>query len=141
MERSKIERLTKERQRRQRIVRDMAMDPVDRSARIVTGSGVSFKPLFKDDGRIQLSERVLMRAVKYRPDNLRHRKFGKFVVLGLTVEYPGRWLVQCQCGVYELRRAKAIKNPLNAKDACASCKQEAKYLTQGRELCFVGSVN
>ena len=57
--------------------------------------------------------------------------FGWFTVVGFYGNWDkwrqggkarGRWLVRCVCGDYELRRARAIKNPNNQDDKCCNCR-------------------
>ena len=64
-----------------------------------------------------------------KDENLTGREFGAFKVLGVWADSkPGafRWVVKCQCGAYELRKAKSIKNTENAKiDRCIKCRDLA----------------
>jgi hypothetical protein len=55
--------------------------------------------------------------------NLRGKKFGRFVVIGMHKHKLGRWVVKCSCGKYELRTARAINNPINSKDKCVFCRK------------------
>lgn len=52
--------------------------------------------------------------------------FGRFTVIGLSSELPGRWVVKCGCGGFETRRAAAIKNPNNSHDSCRACMAAPK---------------
>jgi len=59
-------------------------------------------------------------------------KFGRLTVVGMVKmeqtelspdkKTGGRWAVRCACGFYEMRTAKAVKNPKNSEDACQDCK-------------------
>lgn len=54
-------------------------------------------------------------------------KFGRLTVVGLyagevSKKEGARWVVRCACGAYETRRAKAIRNPINAHDRCSHCE-------------------
>jgi hypothetical protein len=55
-----------------------------------------------------------------RVEDLRGVRFGRFTVLG----YHGakRWVVRCACGMFALRRTKAIKNEFNGEDRCEYCR-------------------
>lgn len=55
--------------------------------------------------------------------NLIGIKFGRLTVDGLYEK--GKWLVRCECGAYETRRPKAIKNPKNNIDCCNFCRHKA----------------
>jgi len=74
-------------------------------------------------------------------------RFGLFVVIGVA---PGqlatglntRWVVRCQCGAFEYRRTRAIKNQENAHiDRCAVCRDLAwlrNHSTRVREVAKEG---
>lgn len=55
-------------------------------------------------------------------DDLTGRTVGRLTVIGYAAEHSGKWVVRCVCGLYELRSAKAVKNPANDRDACADCR-------------------
>lgn len=68
-------------------------------------------------------------------------RFGRMAVEGLSkIHSPARWICRCSCGIYEIRTAKAVKNPNNGSDCCHQCRLliEAKkhhhFHTTGREL-------
>lgn len=50
------------------------------------------------------------------------------------------YVCKCSCGYYTVRRARALKNPANDKDACALClhkqflARRREYLTFGKNL-------
>lgn len=62
------------------------------------------------------------------------------VVVGLAKDIAARWIVRCDCGDYEPRTAKAIKNPANGADCCVKCRQVIvaanchHFHTTGRDL-------
>lgn len=62
------------------------------------------------------------------------------VCVGFAREIEARWIMRCDCGDFEPRKAKAIKNPANSNDRCAKCRQlvEAKraheFHTTGRNV-------
>ncbi len=76
--------------------------------------------------------------------DLRGIKFGLLTVIEYYCKGKkntgGRWLVKCVCGHYEVRTAKAIKNPNNNGDRCCNCRWLHKkrrtqyYKTTGDEL-------
>ena len=61
--------------------------------------------------------------------DLKGRRFGQFIVIGILVEGPKNrykkqmWVVKCVCGDYESRTARSIRNPENAQDRCDYCRQ------------------
>jgi hypothetical protein len=71
--------------------------------------------------------------IEETPSPLDGLVFAKFTVIGkLLSEYshPNRgasYVVRCQCGSYEIRKAKAIRNPANVNDCCAECRT-VRYL-------------
>lgn len=54
--------------------------------------------------------------------NLMRKRVGKFTVIGLSANVAARWIVKCDCGMYALRRARAIINPENTLDRCQKCE-------------------
>ncbi len=54
------------------------------------------------------------------------RRSGRLIVIGLAAEQgspnkKARWVVRCDCGAYEYRKARAINNPRN-DDCCTHCE-------------------
>lgn len=72
--------------------------------------------------------------------DLTGRRQGRMVVVGLSRDIAARWVMRCDCGDYEPRTAKSIKNPNNSNDCCTVCRkiEEAKrrhhYHTTGKDL-------
>jgi hypothetical protein len=64
---------------------------------------------------------------RYRLLDLRGHKYARLTVIGLAKEQnqkkSSRWVVRCACGKYEFRKARAIRNPENARDCCTQCQQ------------------
>ena len=76
-------------------------------------------------------------------EDLTDRTVGRLTVIGLynpfgkersktDKERGGRWVVRCTCGSFELRRAKAIKNPANSNDCCYECRYLEKLKEKDR---------
>lgn len=59
--------------------------------------------------------------------DLTGHQFGWLTVLGFygskNLKKKALWVVRCNCGNYETRTAKAVKNPANNQDACIKCRQ------------------
>lgn len=77
-----------------------------------------------------MAVRAPKRAERMNPSfsDLTGVKFGRFQVIGIadtTASSHGAmlWVCRCACGDYELRRAKAIRNPQNIDDCCVMCRQ------------------
>lgn len=73
-------------------------------------------------------------------------RFGYFTVIGLGLlkrdrnrgnPKPAAWVVRCDCGNYEHRTARAIRNPSNHVDRCQACRQvqyEKRAFENGRRV-------
>lgn len=67
-------------------------------------------------------------------------RFGRLTVIGLHATLRGAWVVRCDCGDYETRKAKAIRNTKNSEDRCTLCRNAAhqrrnyEWRTTGREV-------
>jgi hypothetical protein len=56
-------------------------------------------------------------------EDLTGRRQGRMTVVGASKDLPARWIMRCDCGDYEPRSSKAVKNPNNSQDCCAKCRQ------------------
>lgn len=69
-------------------------------------------------------------------------RFGRMTVVGYSADVPRRWVVRCACGVFTLRKLKAIKNPANVFDCCQHChhliflKRQEHYRRTGKDKPF-----
>jgi len=52
-------------------------------------------------------------------------QFGRFTVIGMSVDAVKRWVCRCTCGDFEVRTARAIRNPQNFGDRCHKCRNVA----------------
>lgn len=114
-------------------------EPVDKLAAIVISKGVRFNP-----GKITcLHAEVCPPVSRIRPlttQDLTGTRSGRLAVIGLHAKIKGRWVVRCDCGAYEVRTAKALRNPKNRNDRCVECwktagaKKHHAWLTTGREI-------
>src|SRR3972149_7468242 len=107
-----------------------ARRPVDRTAAIVVSRGYHFDSK-KIPGCV-LSDTPP--APTQRPPtaaDLGARRFGRFTVIGYVgrVRKSGKtdfyWSVRCTCGLYSIRRHRAILNQANQCDACERCRHLA----------------
>jgi hypothetical protein len=108
--------------------------PINRTAAMVTQKGTSFNPVIKpSEHRITDIRPPVWKGEHKVKFDLTGRTFGRFKVIGLSVEKRGRWVCRCACGNYEMRTAKAINNPANAElDRCIICRKTL-YITTGRD--------
>ena len=86
-----------------------------------------------------------MCPIKEGQIDLRGLKFGKFTVVGKygKSKHNGTlWVVRCECGHFESRCNRAIKNPHNFGDRCELCRKIAnekrreilKYVIPGTKI-------
>jgi len=121
----------------------LASAPVNKSAAVAVSSGRSTTPSF----RISETELHLHAPLPMIPfvdtqgtgKDFTGAKFGRLTVMGYLGkpknDKPGKWLVRCVCGSYEVRRTTALKNYQGADldPKCRSC-QHTQKLRDGRQL-------
>lgn len=101
-------------------------DPVDRKAAAMFLKGVQCKaPKIACDHWETCPPIRHPRWVKdaVTGEDLTGRRVGRFQVIGMYRLRAGRWVVRCDCGDFEIRTAKAIKNPANSGDKCVVCRK------------------
>ena len=103
--------------------------PVNKTAAIVTSKGFEYV----SSKLIRIKESKNPIKLKKIPDSyflsdsfndLTGRRRGRLTVLGLSAVGKG-WVVRCDCGVYTIRKAKAILNENNEQDRCEECRHLA----------------
>ena len=106
--------------------------PVNKLAALAVSGGVNYEPDIKLVGN-DSENQIQIRKGK-RCDLFLTRR-GRLVVLGYAYHVRGRLVVRCDCGVFLLRTAKAIKNKGNDEDACQRCRHQAhlRWKTQHRQ--------
>lgn len=107
----------------------LASVPGNKTAAVVTGKGYGYEPAFKKARETWDAPLPVSRIESdYQNLDLRGVRYGRFLVLGLASgmrdAMGAKWVVRCQCGKYETRRARAIRNPKNCHDACAFCHHD-----------------
>lgn len=50
-------------------------------------------------------------------------RHGKVTCVGLAKDIPNRWVVRCDCGAYEIRKAAVLRREGIEEDACFECKR------------------
>jgi hypothetical protein len=112
----------------------LASVPVNKQAARALGRGVHYDDTVQQKDLVHWEAPPPMRQILANMPDLRGICFGRFVVLGLheTPAYKtatgnkssgANWVVRCACGDYEVRKAKAIRNPKNANDKCHECRR------------------
>lgn len=113
--------------------------PIDMTARKVVSKGINFdknefvsKHKFKYHSDLPL---IINNQLPKDPSfiDFTGLKVGNLSVIGLVKNsygIRGKWLVKCNCGIYEVRTSKAIKNHLNNpqfdNDCCLECEEKIK---------------
>lgn len=124
---------------------DMKRAPVNRTAARVLSPGEEYIPNKKVmAGDADYLEVTALDALQGEARRLamqwRGHRYGRMTVIGLSATVAHRWVVRCACGVYTLRKLKAIRNPANSWDACEHCrhlmylKRAEHFRRTGRDL-------
>lgn len=111
-------------------------NPINKTASLVVSEGIAYDP---DLGYINEHSENPINTLK-TPSTIKDytgQKFGRFTVVGLRrIKTDNRnskvWTVRCDCGNYETRKTKAIRNKKNIDDCCVQCRQ-TKYLRRHEE--------
>lgn len=107
--------------------------PIDKEAALVMTKGYEYVPMQKYirfNSESQPPKRKLKTvALKMLYNQWKGHKYAKMTVVGISKHSNKRhalWIVQCNCGLFELRSLKAIANPKNIFDRCMYCEQLAR---------------
>lgn len=100
------------------------------AARVAQFKGVHFeskKRIKTNDSDFPIAIRKPLKQDLNNPQfkDLTGVRFGRFLVLGISRDFGGNWVVRCDCGKYTTRRSKAILNPNNVQDRCEECRELA----------------
>jgi hypothetical protein len=103
---------------------------IDRKTAIVV-SQVEHIPLKKCLGSA-IESRVPFRIAEIKKSERNNPSFnditgakrGWLTVIGKSADFPGLWSCRCNCGVYVLRKQKAINNEKNDFDRCQECRHK-----------------
>ena len=112
------------------------LDPVDRVALRVMLPGVHYEPAKKSNQPIWEDRPRTTGFPGLKKDDLTGKTQGRLKVIG----YFGKkhWLVKCNCGRYETRKAPAIKNPNNRGDRRQICRHLA-FQKRNQEFLMTGT--
>lgn len=96
--------------------------PIDRTAALVIAKGADSTPDMKRSSYIVAkAQPIVWRGTHKTGVDYTGATFGPFIVIGLSLDYPKRWVVRCECGNYEFCRAKAIGSSKNERLKCQEC--------------------
>ena len=119
---------------------------MNKEAALVTGKGIHYNPPTPKVPQFCYSTQPEMWTFGHRfnkayPD-FRGKRFGRFTAIGVSVEFPGKWVMKCSCGKYEFRRAKALKNyketSCNEMKMCQFCQQNEVFAVRsGRYMTWI----
>lgn len=95
--------------------------PIDSTAGRVVAAGEHFE--FKATSVIYDSPYPMPTWFPTQPTfkNLGGMKFGRLTVIGYSSEHSGKWVCRCSCGMYCLRRAKALTSTVHPVLPCHQC--------------------
>jgi hypothetical protein len=113
---------------------EIDLDPIDKKAALVT----SDQKKMHYWANIKLNQQIF----EFRPPtrkfcgpkkhDLTGKRQGRLYIEGIFIGQPKKqnrtkggsiWVVRCDCGKYEFRRTRSLKNPNNAKDCCQYCRK------------------
>jgi len=103
-----------------------ARHAVDGIAARVVSQGFKYIP----EKKIQTADSEFPLLINERPrlpkgtKSLSGKKFGSFIVIGMSLEVRGRWVCRCNCGIYTLRTRRAVENLKNNDDRCEICRHK-----------------
>lgn len=116
--------------------------PVDATAAMVLRPGEHYEPRGANDPAHHSETPIpTVRYTGPKEHDITGMRNGSLVVVGFA--HPGArngalWVVRCDCGHYERRTAKSMKNPKNWFDACRVCRdlqhlrRKAQWIAAGR---------
>lgn len=112
--------------------------PQDATAARVTSKGTHYAPAIKygDVDHRDIRPPVILPEQMGNPQGTAFartiigKRMGRLTVIGLAAEQTGkaargkgnkRWVVRCDCGAYEFRKAKTITQDLDTDKMCRDC--------------------
>lgn len=118
--------------------------PINKTAALVIGKGFHYEPNKKVqtiESKNPLPTRDAYYQEIYSPTftNCTGIKIGRLTVIGIYSRSKG-WVCRCDCGMYCVRRQKAILNKNNTQDRCEECrhlaflKKDEKYRRTGKDV-------
>ena len=97
------------------------------AAKVVSGRGEHWTPDYMPSRDIWETPPPMRRVPTSNPTaaGIVGLRTGRLVVVGLydggSKNHKSSWVVRCDCGRYELRKARALRNPENTNDKCQEC--------------------
>jgi len=124
------------------IALDRHLSPVNKTAARVVSRGEHWTPINKIDPR-ESQNPLAFSPIDEISDVKAGMKFGFLTVLGRasrkhsSKKKGAAYVCRCLCGMYVIRRARAVLNPANDKDACGRCLQK-QFLARRNEYRLYG---
>ncbi|KJS40374.1 MAG: hypothetical protein VR70_05915 [Rhodospirillaceae bacterium BRH_c57] len=110
----------------------LTMRPTNKTAAMVMAKGFEYQPDKKINTPHHWDAPQQVRPVPKNTQDLTGLRVGRLRVIGLLIDKP-LWLVRCDCGKYEARRSKSLKNERNSGDRCEICRHH-NYLMMADEF-------
>jgi hypothetical protein len=113
-------------------------EPIDRTAAMMLSKGVAPPEITITCDHWEVCPPLKKPAIN-GPDLSGHRQ-GRLVAVGMHKERQGRWVVRCDCGDFEIRTAKSLRNHANSADKCVKCrkidqaKRHHEFVVNGRNF-------
>lgn len=99
----------------------ISRDPVDTTAAKVVSKGTQAKP-FRTPRNLRSSDTCpRTRGIGAKYKDYTGLRFGTLTVVGLLDCRKTRWIVRCDCGLYEARKPQVMRNPSDM-DCCHQCQ-------------------
>lgn len=106
--------------------------PVNRTASIVISAGQHHE--YKATAIIYDSPYPMAICAPKNPNfvDMSGRRFGRITVIGYSKDFPGKWVCRCACGVYCLRKGRALRSAEHPVLPCYQCyrlavKKKSEY--------------
>ena len=112
-------------------------EPVNKVAALVTSKGIHWdagmpgKDRFHSDICPALKDLETIKNTSPTFEDLTGTRTGYFTVVGISADHKkdkkrgAKWVVRCDCGKYEIRYKRTIKNPESFGDRCFACFKKA----------------
>lgn len=108
-----------------------ALAPVDKgAAQTLRMRGETYEPPVANDHSRWLAPPPL-KPTPPNAEDLTGIRYGRLLVMGLHAELkdPGRWVVRCDCGAYEARRARTLRSGERTGTMCSHCDATAEVIS------------
>jgi len=114
--------------------------PIDKTARLVVQKGEHYAPDVKiQEGKEHWENQPHFYPIPKNSIVKKGQRQGRLVVLGKRYRSdsrntPPRYIVRCDCGRFEVRTSRSIRNHKNINDRCDFCWNNARIK---QSACFI----